>query len=209
MILRILSFWAILLGTLFSAAAVTPGELLHATDTVSDPYEVSLERNLATPEVPDRLKGRVGDYMYSRAKELAAKKLRVERLRKGEAFVVVIPSEELFLPNDTLLRTDGAVSRLSLLAPFFSRKGEYKVIVVVHSDDTGSEEYRYGLTDKRVMSLYDWYDSRFANTGNLFGYGVGSDMPEADNRTMAGRRKNRRVEIYVLPDRRLIESLKR
>ncbi|MDE7154130.1 MAG: OmpA family protein [Muribaculaceae bacterium] len=197
------------MGCFLAATAVTPVEIHHGADAATDPYEVSLEKNLATPAVPDKLKAKVSDVMLESAKKLAAGKLRVERLRKGEAFVVVIPSDNLFLPNDTLLRTDGATKPLEMLAPFFNRAGEYKVIIVVHSDDTGSEEYRFALTDKRVMSLYDWFDNRFTNTGNLFGYGVGSDMPEADNSTMAGRRKNRRVEIYVLPDTRLIESFQK
>ena len=173
---------------------------VHATD----PYEVSLEDNIATPEVPDRQKDAVRRHILARAKELGVKKLNVETLRRGEVFAVVIPSDELFLPNDTLLRTDRATAKLRYFAPFFKTHGEYKVIIVVHSDDTGSEEYRYAMTDRRVQSLYEWFDANFTHTENLFGYGVGSDIPLKQNDTAAGRRANRRVEIYVIPDEQLL-----
>lgn len=183
-----------------------PGEVVH--DASDDRYEVSLEDNLATPEVPAKRRESVREYMHSQAKKLAAKKLTVERLRRGEVFAVVIPAHELFLPNDTLLRTDSSVNKLSHLAPFFKNEGEYKVIVVVHSDDTGTEPYRYALTEKRVMSLYDWFDGHFPHTENLFGYGVGSDMPLKPNTTAAGRRANRRVEVYVVPDEGVLNNIK-
>ena len=60
------------------------------------------------------------------------------------------------------------------------------------------------MTDRRVQSLYEWFDANFTHTENLFGYGVGSDIPLKQNDTAAGRRANRRVEIYVIPDERLL-----
>ncbi|MDE6266443.1 MAG: OmpA family protein [Muribaculaceae bacterium] len=174
-------------------------DALTDTGGVKDPQDMSLDENLATPEVDDADKEQVRTHMLARAKELAAKKLKVEMLRRGEVFVVVLPSDELFLPNDTLLRTDAMPPALRHLAQFFKNNGEYKVIIVVHSDDTGSESYRYALTDSRVQSLYECLDRNFTHTGNLFGYGVGSDIPLEPNTTVAGRKANRRIEIYVVP----------
>lgn len=192
----------------FPLCAAAEGAL--AVDSVRhvDPNDLTLDQNIATPAVPAKQKEAVRRLMLSDAKQLAAKKLKVERLRKGEVFAVVIPADELFSPNDTLLRQDGTVARLRNLEPFFRTPGEYKVIIVVHSDDTGSEPYRYALTEKRVMSLFDWFDATFPHTEHLFGYGVGSDIPLLPNTTVNGRKANRRVEIYVIPDTGLLDSLK-
>lgn len=202
---------------LFATILLTLSALSSAMANVADmeptlaaPNELTLDENIATPQVPEKRKELVKSFMRAKAKELAAKHLNVEMLRHGEVFAVVIPASDLFLPNDTLLRSDAAVkAKLNHLKPLFDTAGRYKMIIVAHSDDTGNEAYRLALTEKRVSALFDWFDSNFVNTESIYGYGAGSDIPLKSNATAAGRKANRRVEIYIVPDTPLIESLRR
>ncbi len=90
------------------------------------------------------------------------------------------------------------------------RSDNYKVVVAVHSDNTGDEMYADRLTSDRANAIDEYYfhASGDKETG-IIPYGLGSDEPVAPNSGRANREKNRRVEIYFVPTAELIEKIKR
>ena len=86
----------------------------------------------------------------------------------------------------------------------------YKMLVAVHSDNTGSREYADALTESRVSAIADYLIQ--ASGGNddilLVPYAQGMDEPLTSNDRRENRRKNRRVEIYLIPDKPLFKRLK-
>ncbi len=73
------------------------------------------------------------------------------------------------------------------------------LLVVGHTDSTGSDETNVALSIARARSVVDhvkakggFDDSRFVVTG------VGASQPIADNATTEGRRANRRIEVTIL-----------
>lgn len=133
---------------------------------------------------------------------------RVETYRQKEVLLVTIPASKLFAPNDTLLRADAS----KFLAPFKRYlKGDdfYRVLMVMHTDNTGSEAYRDHLTEARSRAVADWYDDQDVDTSYLFPYAFGDDMPLVDNNSITNRESNRRLEVYLMPGKKMLEAAKK
>lgn len=132
----------------------------------------------------------------------------VEALRNKEVLLVTIPASMLFGPNATeLLPTAG-----EFLAPFrryLKDPDMYRVVMVMHTDNTGSEQYREELTNARADSVFEWFDKSGVNTSYLFPYALSDTMPLAENTSVADRAANRRLEIYLVPGTKMVEQAKK
>ena len=70
------------------------------------------------------------------------------------------------------------------------------IIVVGHTDSSGTEEYNQKLSVRRAKSVADYLIGRHHISDNRFVVqGYGESAPLADNQTPAGRSMNRRVEF--------------
>jgi OmpA-OmpF porin, OOP family len=72
-----------------------------------------------------------------------------------------------------------------------------KVALAGHTDSIGTEAYNLKLSDRRWMSVRDYVVKKGIEGGRVSRQGFGESKPIADNKTAAGRAKNRRVEIKV------------
>lgn len=84
----------------------------------------------------------------------------------------------------------------------FSKKLTYlridSIIVNGHTDNTGSYSSNQTLSENRAITVADYILSKIVLKSSLItSRGFASDKPVADNKTPAGRQKNRRVEILV------------
>ncbi|SNR35579.1 OmpA family protein [Lutibacter flavus] len=84
------------------------------------------------------------------------------------------------------------------------------VVVVGHTDSTGADEYNMTLSKNRAFSVTNYFTvtkglaaTRF--TTNWFG----EEQPIANNSTAEGRSKNRRVNIAIVPNNKMIDDAKK
>ena len=132
----------------------------------------------------------------------------VETYRNKEVLLITIPASKLFAPNEIELRREAA----SLLAPlkrYLKDPDMYRVLLVMHTDNTGSEGYRDNLTEERSTALFDWFVDQGADTRFLFSYAMGDEMPLVPNNSMSNREKNRRLEVYLVPGKKMLEMAKK
>ncbi len=73
----------------------------------------------------------------------------------------------------------------------------YKVDIAGHTDNTGKAEKNQLLSEARANSVKAYLVSKGVDEARLIAAGFGVDKPLADNKTAAGRAKNRRVEMVV------------
>jgi outer membrane protein OmpA-like peptidoglycan-associated protein len=181
----------------------------NSQDSIVDVADLSIEETLMIPEVPNKQSSYIKNYMHREAQALQKMGFTVESMRKGEVVIATIPADKLFAPNDTTLLTT-ASQQLSPFLPYFRTHGKFKVVLAMHSDDTGSEEYLYGLTERRIVALYDYFDSHATQTDMLQGYPMADSdpLPHQSNETASGRKANRRLEIYIVPGPILIMEAK-
>lgn len=130
---------------------------------------------------------------------------KVEAFRNKEVLLITIPAHLLFDPNDTDLKS-GADEYLVAIKRYLKEPDMFRVMLVMHTDNTGSDEYRDRLTVERVNSVFDWFEDSGVNTKYLFSYALGDEMPLKPNDSMENRRQNRRLEIYLVPGTKMVEQ---
>ena len=66
-----------------------------------------------------------------------------------------------------------------------------------HTDWVGTEEYNQKLSDNRAAAVKNYLVSKGVDESRITSAGHGESMPIADNKTAAGRQKNRRSEMTL------------
>lgn len=191
----------VFLGTSFAIGA--------PKDNNFDPFSASIEENIRTPEVGKKNKAPVVAAMTRLEHAMKEAGMNATRVREGEVVMVTIPCAVLFGPNRTDLRAEAEKSLMPLI-PYIKRTDTYKVVVAVHSDDTGDAQYTDQLTADRASAL-DAFFSRHISGGEtgIIPYGIGSDEPVAPNSGVRNRAANRRVEVYFIPTETFISKAKK
>jgi len=89
-----------------------------------------------------------------------------------------------------------AVDRLKIVAE--ALKGTQRTILVEgHTDSTGKPETNMKLSQARAETVRKYLIDGGIPADQIRAQGVGQDRPVADNKTSAGRAKNRRVEVIL------------
>lgn len=173
-----------------------------------DPFSANIEENIATPGVNPKAHGIVADAMSALTRMLRQAGYNAVGVRNGEVTMVTVAASDLFAPNSTALKS-AAASRLSALIPYVRHTDRYKVIIAVHSDDTGDDTYAENITGDRANAVDDYFASHMGGNSQIIPYGLGYDEPVAPNTGVSNRARNRRVEIYFVPTQEYINHLRR
>jgi len=88
---------------------------------------------------------------------------------------------------------------LDKVSEIIKKHPEYHYIVQGHTDSKGNEEFNLKLSQNRAKSVADYLISKGVDASMLSYEGHGSSQPIADNNTVEGRMKNRRV-VFKLVD---------
>lgn len=195
----------------FSAIAQTDNQEVDPyPDYLEEVFmDMDFEPNLLTPEVPVALQRKISDYQLRTAKALKGD-FSVDMMRNDDVIIVTFPSDALFLPNDTLLNAY-AGNTLNQIVPLLKDPYMYKLLVAVHTDDTGSQNYLQNLSIARLNSIYDWLldaidGGMIPEALVIIPFSMAYSDPLTDNDTMEHRRLNRRVEFYFIPGPKMIEQ---
>jgi outer membrane protein OmpA-like peptidoglycan-associated protein len=146
----------------------------------------------------------IGSRMDKQAEELAMEipGARVERV--GEGIVVTFDSGLLFAYDSDAIQ-GAARDNLTNLAESLKKYGDTEILIVGHTDATGSDAYNQDLSQRRALSAANYIVSQGVVNTRLRTTGRGELEPIDTNETDAGRAQNRRVEIVIVAG----EALKR
>ena len=138
----------------------------------------------------------IGAVMDAQAEDLQDKlpNARVERL--GEGIAVTFDSGILFAVNSSQLQPAGQQNLRDLAASLEEYEGT-EVLVVGHTDSTGTEEYNQTLSERRADSARTYLLGAGLEAGRVRALGRGELEPIASNDTESGRQDNRRVEVAI------------
>lgn len=137
------------------------------------------------------------------------KEVNIEMTRNKEVLLVTIPADLLFGPNEIVL-SEGAGAYLEPIKRYLKQPDMYRVLLAMHTDNTGSPQYRDQLTEERVDAVFDYFESGGnVDTRYLFSYALSDDLPLVENDSFDKRKKNRRLEIYLVPGEKMIEQAKK
>src|SRR5574338_93134 len=74
---------------------------------------------------------------------------------------------------------------------------EIKLAIDGHTDNVGKEDLNQTLSENRANAVKQYFVSKGIDESRITAAGHGESMPIADNKTAAGRQKNRRVELKL------------
>ena len=142
----------------------------------------------------------IGAYMDKQAKEMQGVMDRQDRLeQRGETIYMSLSGDVLF-PTDSSRLYPGGEDKLREIAGIMQRYPRTYVEVLGHTDSTGSESYNQELSERRATAVADVLASSGVTPSRIVARGAGEMRPVADNGTVDGRSRNRRVDITIKPD---------
>ncbi len=82
------------------------------------------------------------------------------------------------------------------------------ILVVGHTDSTGPYEYNMTLSKNRAQAVTNYLVGKGLSSGRFTTEWFGPDNPTHDNSTAEGRAKNRRVNVAIVPNEKMIQDAK-
>jgi OOP family OmpA-OmpF porin len=116
-------------------------------------------------------------------------------------------SEKVSYSADTFFDFDKAVLKPAGKAALDDLSSKLKdmnlevIIAVGHTDSIGTDAYNQKLSVRRAEAVKAYLQSKGVEANRIYTEGKGEKQPVADNKSAAGRAKNRRVEIEVVGTR--------
>jgi len=138
----------------------------------------------------------IGHQMDQKAKDIAASVPGATVSRVGEGLVVTFESGLLFAFDSDQLQAE-ARKNLDNLASNLAGFGDSKLLLVGHTDASGTDTYNEALSRRRSAAVGTYLESRGVSQNRVEAVGRGETEPIVSNDTEAGRQQNRRVEVAI------------
>jgi outer membrane protein OmpA-like peptidoglycan-associated protein len=138
----------------------------------------------------------IGHQMDQQAKEIQQNIPGAIVERVGEGLQVTFASGLLFDLNSDVLR-DAARKNLSTLAQSLGKYPNTDLMIVGHTDASGSDTYNMTLSERRAAAAESYLAAQGVTRTRLRSAGRGESEPVAPNDTEPDRQKNRRVEVAI------------
>lgn len=124
---------------------------------------------------------------------------QVLETRDTDRGLIVSMPDVLFDSGQYTLKP-AARERLARISGIVLAYPELKMEVEGHTDSIGSDQFNQSLSEKRAATVRDYLVDSGVSINSVIARGFGKIRPIADNRTAAGRKLNRRVEMIVSGD---------
>ncbi len=161
----------------------------------------------------------IGNRMDKAKKE--AEKIAKAELLMGKdslSYVRVTFDAGILFPSSKATLNAAAKASLDQFATnVLKANSDMDVAIVGYTDNTGwrsaktpeeSKAKNQALSEDRANSVSDYLKNQGAPAERIkYVVGKGDENPVADNSTKAGQAENRRVEVYLLPSKDMIENL--
>ncbi len=149
----------------------------------------------------------IGKKMDKQKKELEeqVKNAKIESVNEGQAIRVTFDSGILFATNSSTLSSTSQNSLRSFAANL-KANSQTDMLIIGHTDNTGSDRINDPLSLNRASSVRSFLSAQGVDSSRMRVDGKGSHEPVADNSTASGRKENRRVEVYIIPNKTMVEA---
>jgi outer membrane protein OmpA-like peptidoglycan-associated protein len=153
--------------------------------------------------VAGSLIGRHMDKEAAAAQTALGDAAEVERV--GEGYKITMGSGILFATDSSVLGAEGKAN-IKILAEHLQKYPDTNIVIEGHTDSDGAEEYNQKLSERRAASVAQYSQSLGVASARMTTVGFGETTPVADNATVAGKAKNRRVEVAIFANEKMKEE---
>jgi len=148
--------------------------------------------------------GLIGRHMDKQAEELkAVEGAKVERV--GEGIQVTMESGILFQTNQAALQAQ-AQQNIQKMAAVFNKYPDTNLLIAGHTDSDGTEQYNQTLSENRAKSVSNYLVSLGVSSSRMSIVGFGETQPVQPNETAEGKQANRRVEIAIMANEKMVKA---
>lgn len=133
---------------------------------------------------------------------------QVERVEDGIVVTFDENSGVYFATNKYDINSESQAT-LEKLTRVLMEFPDTDVVVVGHTDSTGPREFNLTLSKNRAEAVTNYFIGRGLNSSRFTTSWYGPDAPIADNSTVEGRAKNRRVNVAIVPNEKMKEEAKK
>ncbi|MDQ6953947.1 MAG: OmpA family protein [Mariprofundaceae bacterium] len=153
----------------------------------------------AAHEITDEVGSHPDENAELLADALATAKKAYVKAKKGCAKPVleVIRLEGVFFETNSAKLTVASMAVLDNAVKTLQKRADINVEVAAHTDSKGKAAYNLGLSNRRATSVMNYFLGHGIKAARLTSQGYGETQPRADNSTVEGRAKNRRVSLRV------------
>ncbi len=113
---------------------------------------------------------------------------------------LVVSMPDVLFDSGSYTLKPAARERLARISGIVLAYPDLRLEIEGHTDSVGSDAYNQTLSEKRAASVRDYLVDSNVSINNVIARGLGKGNPVADNKTAAGRKLNRRVEMIVSGD---------
>lgn len=138
----------------------------------------------------------IGNKMDQQARELEDELPDATVQRVEEGIQLTFPSGFLFDFDSDAIRLASA-DNLRALAESLQKYPDTELLIVGHTDSSGSTEYNQSLSTRRANAASRYLVSQGVSAYRLHTSGAGETEPLTTNETEAGRQANRRIEVAI------------
>jgi len=174
----------------------------------SKPYGKTITNQLqwdGTGDEPNSLVDSASDYQLTfTAIDKAGNEININQtftvdilvIKTDIGYKIIINSIEFDFNSAILKKSNFKI--LDLLIKKLLKFPDYKILIVGFTDSIGDPEYNLKLSERRAKAVYDYLIKNDIPKTRLEYKGMGSANPIDTNDTEEGRRRNRRVEFYLI-----------
>jgi outer membrane protein OmpA-like peptidoglycan-associated protein len=144
----------------------------------------------------------IGRNMDKQAAEIKQNVPGATVIREGEGIIIKFDSGILFDAGKADIKPD-AETNLKNLASSLQKNTETNILIIGHTDNTGTQENNIDLSVHRAASVKDYLVNDGIEGSRMRIDGKAGTEPIADNSTEEGRTQNRRVEIVIVANNKM------
>ena len=137
--------------------------------------------------------GGVGNYLDKQAKELEQV---AETKRTEDGIVTKLKGDLTFESGKSTLKSAGQ-TQVAELAAIIKKYPEDRLTVVGHTDNVGKDANNMTLSENRANTVKAMLVTNGVSAESIQVVGAGPSQPVAENTSVSGKSKNRRVEIQI------------
>jgi hypothetical protein len=103
----------------------------------------------------------------------------------------------VFFETNQAQLTETNFNYLQSLADTLKRYADYSISLKGNTDADGSDQFNQKLSEKRVLAVKQQLEKNGISYAIFNQEALGEHQPEADNTTLDGKQRNRRVDIFI------------
>ncbi len=124
---------------------------------------------------------------------------RFGSVRETQRGLVLTLPESIWADARDSALSPAASSKLEPLAALLANNPDYQIMIAAYTDNRGDRDALQQLTDTRARVLAEQFITAGVDSGRIQANGLGAANPVASNTKQAGRLRNRRIEITLVP----------